>query len=410
MNYNEKQYLQDLTRKEQLEMMKVDFFSDVNLGIHKVENGYVLPTIIGDRKESWRVGGVLDSNRNYIDTSGQYAYGEKTRVYGKYGFNDNDVEYLDYEVIYMNNFIDQWGHFLLDVIGRLWYAVENSDIKIVYTSYLNEAKELKSNFLQLIKLLDIDENRLIYINKIKQFKTVIVPDVSILTAKYYTAEYQSLIDRIIKNALKGYELKRDRKIYCSRKHFSSKRTIEFGEEEIEEIYKNNDYEIVHMEEMNLVDQIRLLNEAKEIVCLAGSLVHNAMFIKNDKCRFIVLNKTYCINQNIYLTNQISKANFTFVDIYLAPLPISMGKGPYIIMPTNEFYSYCKDNGIETSTKKASFNIKILIHYYISYIRKYHKKLLSGKNIGQSKYYIYNIDYKNIRKHYLNSLKNIKERK
>lgn len=410
MVYADKQYLQDLTRNEQLKMMKVDFFSNDNLGIKKIENGYILPTIIGDRKESWRVGGVLDANENYVELSGQYAYGEKTRVYGKYDFKKENVEYLDYEVIYMNNYIDQWGHFLLDVIGRLWYAIENTNIRIVYTSYLNETRELKNNFLQLIKLLGIEENRLVYINTIKQFKSVIIPESSILTAKYYTKEYQRLIDMIVNSALNGYKLKNNRKIYCSRKHFNKKRTMEYGEATIENVFRKNDYEIVYMEEMDLIDQIRLLNDAKEIVSLAGTLVHNALFIRNSECKFLVLNKTYGINQNIYLTNQISKANFTFIDAYLAPMPISMGKGPYIITSTNEFLHFCKDSNIIVDEKECCFDTKILIHYYISYIRKYYKKILRGEEIGISKYSRFNFSYKKIRKNYLKTIKTLKDRK
>ena len=44
MKYSNKQYLQPLSKNQQLEMMGVDFFINKELEIKEIENGYVLPT------------------------------------------------------------------------------------------------------------------------------------------------------------------------------------------------------------------------------------------------------------------------------------------------------------------------------------------------------------------------------
>ena len=398
MSYSNCQYLQELSKNQQHEMMNVDFFDNRELKVNKYDNAYVLPVVQIKDSVGWRVGGVLDDKKNYIEESGQYAYGEKTRVYGKYDFNDDEIDYVDEEVIYLNNYISQWGHYLLDVIGRLWYALDNN-IKIIYTGYLNVPTIIEGNFLELLKLLGINEDRLLRINKVTKFKSVIIPDTSICTAKFYTKEYKKLIDVIIDNALKNYELKDNRKVYCSRKHFTHRRTAEFGEENIESIFSINGYEIVYMEELSLTDQIRLLNECKEIVSISGTLVHNAMFIRNNYCNFTILNKTYNINENIYLTNQLSNANFTFVDAYLSPLPISKGKGPYIVKITNEFVNYCKDNNLAVEVKEKTK--EMISSYYKNYLRKYYRRIFNNK----AKYEKYSFSLKEIRNHYHKQLKN-----
>lgn len=402
MRYSEKQYLQSLTKNQQLDIMNVDFFSDKKLNVIESKKAYILPPIFGNEDTAWFIGGVLDEKKEYIEESGQYAYGERNRVYGEYDFDPNNVHYIDEEVIYFNFYLSQWGHYLLDVIGRLWYIIKHPEYRIVYTTDLNGKNNIKNNFLQLLELSGIDRNRLIFVNEVTQFKKVIVPETSVLAAKYWTKEYKSIIDLLVKNALDGYELKKNRKVYCSRKHFSDSK--EKGEDHIEQVFRNNDYEIVYMEELDFISQIRLLNECREIVCISGTLVHNAMFIRNNNCNFIVLNKTYKVNPNIYLTNQLSNATFTFVDAYLSPLPISIGKGPFIVCITNELVNYCEENNISIENNNSAVNAVALVKYYVSYIKKYRKKLLRGKDVSESGFKKYDVAFKEVRKHYKKELK------
>jgi len=404
MSYTSQQYLQSLTKNQQLQLMKVDFFSDKKLSVVEVDNAYVLPPIFGSEDSAWFIGGVLDSNKEYVKESGQYAYGEKNRVYGQYDFDESNVKYIDEEVVYFNFYLSQWGHYLLDVIGRLWYIIKHKKCKIIYTTDLGGNNHIKKNFLELLKIVGINEDRLIFLNEVTKFKKVIIPETSILVAKYWTKEYKYIIDKIIDGALEGYKLKKNRKIYCSRKHFSEGRSIALGEEQIESIFKENGYEIVYMEELDLVNQIRLLNECKQVVCSAGTLVHNAIFARNEKCNFVVLNKTYKINPNIYLTNEISSASFTFIDSYLSPLPVSIGKGPFILTITNELIDYFNDNKFILDSINTNISLNTIVKYYIEYLKKYRKKIFKGKHISSSGFEEYDVTYKQIRDHYKKELK------
>ena len=406
MKYSEKQYLQSLTKNQQLDIMNVDFFSDKKLKVIEEENAYVIPPKAVNNETTWFIGGVLDKDLKYIKESGQYAYGEKTRVCGQYDFDKSSVKYIDKEVVYFNYNLNQWGHFLIEVIGRMWYAINNPNCVIVYTGTLGGNDLMIGSLLQLMRLLGINEDRLVFINKITQFKKVIIPETSVLITKYWTKEYKQIMDTLVENALFGYKKADNRKVYCSRKHFSEAK--EFGEEKIENLFRLNGYEIIYMEELSLIDQIRLLNECEEIVCLSGTLVHNAMLIRNKNCKVTILNKTYKVNPNIYLTNQLSDATFTFVDAYLSPLPISIGKGPFIVSITNKLLKYCSDNNIYLEGVSSKINNLLLVKYYINYLKKYRKKLLHGEAISESGFEKYDVSYRDIRRHYKRELKVINQ--
>lgn len=406
MQYEERQYLQELTKSQQLDIMKSNFFSCRKLNTTIIEDGYVLPPIDDPKREQWLFGGVLNTSKEYIETSGQYAVGEKNRVCGKYNFDENNVEYLDEEVVYLNYFIPHWGHYLLDVIGRLWYVLNNKEVKIVYTYKLNKDLKIVNNYLELLHLLGINDNRIIFINKITKVRKVIIPDTSVCITDYFTVEYKNIIDSVVSKALEGSKLNGNRKIYCSRRNFKKAVDKEIGEDRIEEIFKNNGYEIVHMEDYSLLDQIKLLNDSKEIVCVSGTLVHNAMFIRNDKCKFTVLNKSYKLNPNIYLTNQLSSASFRFVDCYLSPLPIyTIGRGPFMLRITKELLEYFNDNGFDTSEVSIRINYIDVLKYYILFLKKNNKKIIRHENYETNVFSIYDVSTRKIRNHFYKQLFN-----
>ena len=404
MSYSNKQFLQEITKKINEELMSSKFLYDKKeYCVENYDNAYVLPSKKNKDGNPWCYGGVVDENKQFIKLSGQYAYGENDRVRDGYDFDEEDVEYIDEDVLYLNYFIPQWGHYLLDVIGRLWYILKDSNKKIVYSCRLNEDFRIKGNLLQLLEMLGINKDRIIFLNKVTKFKSITIADTSICVSKYYTKEYKNLIDKLVNVALKDYKLKTERKIFCSRKHFKSIKNKEFGEELIEDVFKDNGYEIIYMEEHNLIDQIRLLNECKEVVCVSGTLVHNAMFIRNNKCKFTIINKTYKVNPIVYLTNEISNAEFTFVDAYLSPLEISIGKGPFLLAITDEFIEYCKYKNLQINNIDRKISLKILIQYYYKYLRQYKNKIIHGQKISNSGLKQYDLPKSVIRKTYLKNI-------
>ena len=401
-------YLNDLSAKQQMNLINKNYFNEKKLEIYEYNNAYILPVVKMNISKPTFLGGVVDCNKNFIKTSGQYSYGTNDKVVDSYDFDSDDVEYFDEEVIYMNMFFNQWGHFLVDSITRLYYAIEKN-YKIAYIS-LNETDSLLSmnnnHFLQILELMGIDKNRLLSIKKVSKFKKVIIPELCLFPGLYYTKEYIQTINSIIDSALKNKKLIQDRKIYCSRLKYGIASRKDINEKEIEEIFKNNGYEVVYLEDYSASEQICLLNSCKEIVCSSGTLSHNCVFVKNSNCNFTILNKTYRTNVLQYQLNQISKANICFVDAYISALPVSNGKGPFLFVKTDQFVNYCDENKLKLD-KAKTIKVSNLIDYYYRWIKFYRKRIFEYKEIGKSDLPECRIAYKDIRKNYRKEIRKYK---
>lgn len=404
MNIFEESYLEDLSKNDFEMLSKNKYLVDKNLKVEEVKHGIILPpekykvkiaNKLGFNIPLHGKGGVINSDGTYVELSSQDAYGMRQRVSGAYKINSEKVRFIDEEVIYMNYYIHQWGHFLLDVIGRLWYVLKSDkNLKIAYTCYKNEEDKILGNYLEFIKLLGIEESRLVMINEVTQFSKVIVPESSILPGKYYTKEYKNLFDEVVKNS--NFNVSKAGKIYCSRSKLKIAKNKEIGENRIEEIFIKNGYRPIYMEQHSLSEQIEILNNSEEIVLTSGSLAHNLLFLKN-KTKVTILNKTYRVNLHQFMINDLSEGLIKFVDIYIAPMPILYGLGPFLMSVTKPFKKYLKDEKIGLENEKLLSN-KEYLNYYLKWIWLYKAYIFRINSISEGKN-DYEKSFKQIRNYY-----------
>lgn len=390
-------FLSELSKNDYFTLENQRWLDDRHLQVQSIKNAFVLPVKYVDSSRYngpiFGVGGVLDDEEKYMECSAQVAVNMRDRVYGGYAFNKDEVHIVHQSVIYMNYYIHQWGHFLLDVINRLWYALENENVPIVYTCMLGTNDKISGNYLELLKLMGIDPDRLILVNEVTQFDNVMIPEASLVPGKYFTKEYSNLFSLIVSKCCEG---KHDYgKIYCSRSML--KQDKDLGEEKIETIYNENGYKSVHLEKLSLREQIQLLNGADAIAMINGSLAHNLLFVQS-RPTVTILNKTYRVNLHQFLVNSISNAEIVYVDVYVAPMPVLYGRGPFLIRVTPEFTKYA--NYMRFDMKKVKVNTRLTffdkVNYYIKWAYYYKWYILRHKKIEEGGF---DKDYHDIRQEY-----------
>ena len=62
-------------------------------------------------------GGVLDCDGQYVPLSGL-----ETRIW--HGYPHDEPVYRDERVVYCGYLVNHWGHFLVEAVNRLWYALD----------------------------------------------------------------------------------------------------------------------------------------------------------------------------------------------------------------------------------------------------------------------------------------------
>lgn len=329
------------------------------------DNGFILPRKIVDKAPGWGLGGVLDSNRLFVELSAYH--GGWIDQGGYYEFDDYEVS--DETIVYMGLFFKHWGHFLVDLLPRLWFISSYPEIaNKCKIAYIGE-DEPKGNYLLLLNLLGIKEKQLIHITEPTQFKKIIVPAYSCRPCIWYSEEYVKMFDTIVDNALEDYQvpdnLQDIDKVYFSRTALSKAKSTEFGEKMIENVYKDNGYNILYPEALTLYDQVYIWNNAKHIACLNGSIPLNLVFCMNKYLRIDILNKTSAIHLNPYLYLLMREVTYNHINVYIQPFKFftpSLGSGPFLLSVTQEFRNYLKENNLNNNYSLYTIYINNIFNF------------------------------------------------
>ena len=158
----------------------------------------------------------------------------------------------------------------------------------------------------------MEKERIIYVNKPTQFRSVTVPDqAQQFSDKAFTFTKEFLLPyQAIKAHVKPGKKK---KIYLTRREFKNV-AVCFNEKYFEEFFMERGFEVVSPEKMSVEEQISLVMGADEIATTMGTLAHWVIFAK-PTARFIMLNRTknYVSPRQCQLIEAFNFRNYYIVD-------------------------------------------------------------------------------------------------
>ena len=347
-------YLFDFNKTRYKEIYEFSLPQREDLSAHCYEDAVILPAR-ADGKTLFGRGGVIYQNQ-YIATSGivsygrdlLHRYGTPTEVFG--GYYDFKIEKtIDEPVIYCGMITNHWGHFLVDFTTRLWYALSNDKgIKIVFVVRENQHIDLISNIKRFLELLGYKSEQILLINKPTKFKTVILPECSYVTNKYFSKKFLDVFDAVAENVstLSSHTFKKDfpNNVYFARNKWHKAKSSEFGEEILTDFFRRNNFAILSPEKYTLDEQIHIIRNSKIIASIEGTIPHNMLFAHKGQ-KLLIINKTYNINSMQRDVNIMKNLDVTFVDAYVSIFPVPMGDGPFVVVYNNQLKKYANDNNL-----------------------------------------------------------------
>ena len=228
------------------QLFECEFTENEHLTTWRGTNATILPLrrVTGDQIAFGR-GGVVDGNGDYVELSAI-----NDRINYKYEFTD--APYDDSKVVYCGYLIDQWGHFLVETVARLWYFLENDETVDKYIFFIEEgsSRKIKGNykeFFQLLKLWD----KIDIINRPVTYREVIVPELGYDRRSGYSQKYKKIFDTIASNVDIDPTWRTPDKIYFSRSQLAKASGMEFGLEALDDFFATNGYEVIFPEKMPL---------------------------------------------------------------------------------------------------------------------------------------------------------------
>ena len=330
------------------------------------DDAIILPlkSIKGDNLLFGR-GGVIDKHLNYVDVS---AIDRRIQL----GYEVTELDRQNKKVVYCGYLVDQWGHFLVEAVARLWYFLENDDEtidKYVFFTEYGRERQLKGNYEEFFKLLGI-YSRIEIINKPTKYNCVIVPELAYKWRSYYSQSFKAIFDRIVHNVKPRPEWIKHEKIFFTRSEIKNISKKEFGLDMLDDYFRRNGYTIISPEKISLSYLIYLIRYSEICSTLSGSLAHNMLFAEDGK-KLIIIERNVLNNEIQVDINRMKKFSFIYIDANIGIYPVKIGYGPFIMTYLGRLEQFSKDFNYVSPNRKY-LTKRYLKHCFKQYMKEYRR--------------------------------------
>ena len=194
------------------------------------------------------------------------------------------ISELKYPLLFGGILFNNFGHFLLESLSRLWaydFVREIDPYILFYTPYGYPDYLDKNNYInQVLTGFGIPLKRIVFINQLVKIDKVLIP------IQKYGHGYLTNPDAIFLNFIRSFRFKHDTpkgfenadKIYVSR----SKMPIDSGkpiaENLFEEYLLSNGYKVFYPEKFSLYQQLTVYHNAKKIIFCDGGAIHTCILL------------------------------------------------------------------------------------------------------------------------------------
>lgn len=264
-------------------------------------------------------GGVCDNDFNLIagftkrDPFEKYGGGSGfALVESSYTVERKEIIQLDEDVIFGGALIGHFGHFIMECWSRLWYIIQHPELQLKIMFITTTHGGYHEWFDDFFRLMGIDLNRIVYVKKPTQCRSVTVPEQSQYNAWHfvkYTKEF-FIPYQVIKSHVTPGKIK---KIYLTRKNIivGKYRRICFNEEYFENFFSAHGFEVIAPEKLSIEEQISLVMGADEIAATLGTLTHWVMFCK-PTTKFIMLTRDLSAQSIQIFINEAFEVNDYYI--------------------------------------------------------------------------------------------------
>lgn len=319
-------------------------------GVTEVENHIVLPAKKVTDSDGVRrhIGGIVDNDFKFYEPSGHLHHlGEEKAgsMTEAYTVEEKDIVSFDKTVLYGGLILNHLGHFLVECSTRLWYWVENGDPDLEVIFVVEKEEQPSGRVKEFLSLMGI--RKVSFIEIPTRFKKIIVPEDSSVMDGFFTEEFMTPF----RAAALNIEAESFDKVYLSRGKFKSSVHI-YGENDLEDVFRNNGYKVVYPETLSLKEQIAYIKGAKDIACVMGTAAHLFIFAAPGT-KSVTLERTDEVIEEQILINQAARLNWSIVSGHMNFLPVKHSAGPIILGINTHAARYFTDNKFRFDRSKIN---------------------------------------------------------
>ena len=311
------------------------YYSERALVARQLENGIVVPPL--DKDNQFGSGGIFDRNLHFF-AGYDNLYADKRDANSTVELDPKSIEKSDEEVIFGGGLTCHFGHFITESLNRMWFPLEyrTTGKKFVFLNLFNW--KISRWVYKLFDLLGIPEDRIMFVDKPTQFKSLVVPDQSAYIKENFTSKfllpYRRIASRIRPAGVKKLFLTRGLDLHT--KNYVA--NLKY----FEDFYRARGYEVLAPEKLSIADQISLIAGADEIATFLGTLAHWSLFCR-EGVKFTMLTRYDQFRCRQCLINEATGIDWYIVSTARNFLYAEQGAGVNLVGATEHWQNFVRDH-------------------------------------------------------------------
>lgn len=314
---------------------RTNYFSARELKVRSIENGIIVPPAPeGDQFE----GGVFDRELKFFAGCNNLYADQRDQTFSL-ELDRSKIERSDEEVIFGGGLTCHFGHFVSESLSRMWYPLTQPTGRKKF-AFINLFHWKISRWVyKLFDLLGLAEDRIVFVEKPTQFRSIIVPDQAAFIKENFTREFMLPYRKIASRIRPTFDAK---KIFLTRSPELRTKNYVANLKYFEEFFRARGFEIVAPERLSITDQLSLIVGADEIATLLGSLSHWNLFCRAE-VKFTMLTRFDQFRCRQCLINQATGSDWYIVSTARNFLYAEQGAGVNLIGPTEHWREYVREH-------------------------------------------------------------------
>ncbi|MBS1089817.1 glycosyltransferase family 61 protein [Gluconobacter wancherniae] len=222
--------------------------------------------------------------------------------------------YPEYDdMIYGGHIVDQYGHFLIEFISRVYQFVNDKRKILVKCNYsIENIFQSCKWMIDVLSGFGIDPNRIIISHEPIRIKNLALCSPAMSEQMYCYDGFVNACQRLSKDIPKEKTsiLSHSDIIYISRSKLNGGTVIIENESKLDNDLINLGVKVIYPEFLSFSDQVNLFKENRVIIGQVGTGFHNSIFSKNSKG--IALNTKNEVDSNFLIIDNAGCSNIQYV--------------------------------------------------------------------------------------------------
>lgn len=343
-----------------------------------ISNGIILPARM-TQNAAYYEGGVCTEKFEFITglCRASADYSKAAKVWGEvlcsYRVEKEELDYVNETVVFGGVFIGQFGHMMIENLSRLWWHVQHLDsaYKFVFiTSAGNQGGGYKSYFGEFLELLDIQPDRIVFLERPTQFYEIIVPEEAEHMGNEFMSEWLLPHKYIMQSALKCIPNIKElpTKVYFTKRFYNIGGEQVCNEEFFENFYKERGFSIIVPEKLPVYEKIALVANADEFVTTIGSTSVFVLFAK-PTAKVTLLTRANIPHRTQCFVNQAVEPEISLVDVSFNYLTVHPIHGVHFIGPTKSWVKFVREF-YKDSAYQSDFTAEMNWEYIMAWLKFY----------------------------------------